>query len=634
MKKGLIVSLVVIVCLLAAWIVLGSGSVQAAPQDDAPQIISFTASVTQVDRTELANRTARIPVAWQAINRPVLANLVFEQIMPDGSAINVELPRVIPWVASSGSGIAAPQLPPGTVNSIRLRVSLVHMFTREVYDYREIGLPIGNGSQPSGDAQPVITSFVAAYTAVNALDLANGTARVPVSWVTVNRPITANLVFEQVLPTGQVVNVELPRQYPWVASSGTGTAAPVWPGEGYSWLRLRVRLVDVLDGRLYSEAGLTLTINQEVTPDPVITTFATDGAAVDRRQLQNRTAYVPVYWTVEYRPPNSNLVFEQVMPDGAVINVELPRAEPMVQSSGRGVVRPVMAAGHSSIHLQLRVIDLSSGATLAQQSLWLPVADITGPPPTPTWTPQPSPPGGSSAARIDSFTGQPQPATRGGSVTLQWSVANAAHINIYRIDPRTSARLEIIAPEDSLPHSGALQYGLPGDVVDRAGFMLTARDVQEREVSAHLIIPLVCPYPSILTAYCPATQTQTQGAFQAFERGYMIWLASNQIYVLFNGGAWDLYHDAYVEGETIPIAETPPQGLVAPVRGFGKLWSRYPAVRQGLGWGLQEEQGYTVTLETHPVNGSSSPGDTVLALLDGRVVRLSQNRRWDFDYSR
>jgi len=60
-----------------------------------PTITSFTTTLTLVDRAALQNRTARIPVAWTTANRPLFANLVFEQIV-DRTAVNVELPRSNP----------------------------------------------------------------------------------------------------------------------------------------------------------------------------------------------------------------------------------------------------------------------------------------------------------------------------------------------------------------------------------------------------------------------------------------------------------------------------------------------------------------------------------------------------------
>ena len=114
-----------------------------------PQITSFNTTATAVGRTALTGRTARIPVTWTTVNRPLTANLIFEQILPDGSVVNVELPRLIPFVASNGDGIAAPILPGGDVSTITLRVRLVNSFSFFEYDSEEITLPIIQGNSGS-----------------------------------------------------------------------------------------------------------------------------------------------------------------------------------------------------------------------------------------------------------------------------------------------------------------------------------------------------------------------------------------------------------------------------------------------------------------------------------------------------
>lgn len=52
-------------------------------QNNNPVITSFITSITSIDRTALQNRTARVPVSWATANRPIVANLIFEQVLPD-----------------------------------------------------------------------------------------------------------------------------------------------------------------------------------------------------------------------------------------------------------------------------------------------------------------------------------------------------------------------------------------------------------------------------------------------------------------------------------------------------------------------------------------------------------------------
>lgn len=101
-KKSMVLMLVVLLFGLIATVST------ALAADDGPRITAFSTSLSIVDKTTLANRTAPVPVSWTTERRPVYANLFFEQILPDGSVINVELPRLIPWVNSNGNGVAAP----------------------------------------------------------------------------------------------------------------------------------------------------------------------------------------------------------------------------------------------------------------------------------------------------------------------------------------------------------------------------------------------------------------------------------------------------------------------------------------------------------------------------------------------
>jgi serine/threonine-protein kinase len=93
------------------------------------------------------------------------------------------------------------------------------------------------------------------------------------------------------------------------------------------------------------------------------------------------------------------------------------------------------------------------------------------------------------------------------------------------------------------------------------------------------------------------TATTATSAEQAFERGVMIWL-SGPIYVLYNDGRFQRYDDTFVAGvDPERGGETPPPGLLEPVRGFGKVWRTYSDVRGGLGWGLAAEAGGGATIQ-------------------------------------
>jgi hypothetical protein len=87
---------------------------------------------------------------------------------------------------------------------------------------------------------------------------------------------------------------------------------------------------------------------------------------------------------------------------------------------------------------------------------------------------------------------------------------------------------------------------------------------------------------------------------QGFERGVMYWWGpTHQIYALAGnegGGRWSQYEDTYQEGEQLaPLS--PPSGLIAPGRGFGKVWRNNPSVQQSLGWAVGPEVNFTGTFQ-------------------------------------
>ena len=100
---------------------------------------------------------------------------------------------------------------------------------------------------------------------------------------------------------------------------------------------------------------------------------------------------------------------------------------------------------------------------------------------------------------------------------------------------------------------------------------------------------------------CPQvsdTYERAAGATARFERGQMYWvnLRSNQsiIIVVFyeenNNLSYQIFGDTWREGAPETADLNPPDGLVAPRRGFGQVWRDHPDVVERLGWALEHEQ--------------------------------------------
>nr|PZN57213.1 MAG: hypothetical protein DIU68_04615 [Chloroflexota bacterium] len=219
----------------------------------------------------------------------------------------------------------------------------------------------------------------------------------------------------------------------------------------------------------------TLVIPYDTTGEETPAIVAFESSATEVSPDASGVALTPVSWSVEGRTPASYLAFDQILADGQLVAVDLPRLSLWVPSQGQGVVAPVVAAGDTRVTLVLRVIDGITGTTLDSRELVLPVAGMltaTAVPPEATPEPEPEPAG---PAQIFYF--EParvgDPAT-GEQFTLVWEVAGAPQVRIEYVDPAgTLVTRSGLKPLDSL--------SIPLDEVgfvngDRYQFTLTATD--------------------------------------------------------------------------------------------------------------------------------------------------------------
>lgn len=99
---------------------------------------------------------------------------------------------------------------------------------------------------------------------------------------------------------------------------------------------------------------------------------------------------------------------------------------------------------------------------------------------------------------------------------------------------------------------------------------------------------------------CASGIVQTiPAAWQDFERGIMVWL-NGEIVVFYS--ASDTYQsvpDTFVEGsDPETSSDVPPTGLLAPIRGFLKVWDGNSAIKNGLGWAITPENGTNASVQT------------------------------------
>lgn len=121
--------------------------------------------------------------------------------------------------------------------------------------------------------------------------------------------------------------------------------------------------------------------------------------------------------------------------------------------------------------------------------------------------------------------------------------------------------------------------------------------------------------------HCPAGEGETlYTASQPFEHGRMIWLSNEaRIYVLYNDGRWQAFEDTFAEGEPeLDSTLLPPDGLLQPVRGFGKIWREaLGGADAQIGWGLAPEKGLNATVQ--PWQG----GIIITYAIDDRIAILA-----------
>jgi hypothetical protein len=119
----------------------------------------------------------------------------------------------------------------------------------------------------------------------------------------------------------------------------------------------------------------------------------------------------------------------------------------------------------------------------------------------------------------------------------------------------------------------------------------------------------------------------TPGAFQAFEGGLMLWRAEGRaIYLLRAEGTWSHFLDAWDESQpAYDPTLTEPDGLLQPVRGFGKVWrERLGGPQAAIGWALTPEQGYQIWAQLF----ARRNGGSIFSGPAGEAYVLSNDGTW------
>ncbi len=129
-------------------------------------------------------------------------------------------------------------------------------------------------------------------------------------------------------------------------------------------------------------------------------------------------------------------------------------------------------------------------------------------------------------------------------------------------------------------------------------------------------------------------------AEQEFERARFFWLEpaerAQSIWVLYyekgtpNKGRWGIFEDTFEEGEiSIDPNIVAPEGLLQPIRGFGKLWRNNSELRSDVGWAQEREFGYIA--EYRYEYGGEVVSDEYIAAPGVHFITSRENKTFRFD---
>lgn len=214
-----------------------------------------------------------------------------------------------------------------------------------------------------------------------------------------------------------------------------------------------------------------------------------------------------------------------------------------------------------------------------------------------TPTPPPTPVPGAS---ILTFDYSPQVAPRGTNVTFAWTMQGVDTVLVEAYDTWDNT---FITSQTGLPVNGSTSVTVPNLIQGDMRVVVYGARITGTVLSSGSYERVVQRSVTIEIRE-PATQTiSTYAAYQDYQRGFMIWRADNEAVYVFqyqgsSGGTYTIYPiSSYRNLPNNPIADNPPStGLVKPINAFGRIWGNSAAVRNGTGWAINNEQGYSTSV--------------------------------------
>lgn len=202
---------------------------------------------------------------------------------------------------------------------------------------------------------------------------------------------------------------------------------------------------------------------------------------------------------------------------------------------------------------------------------------------------------------IESVSVTPDEGKVGDTINVSWDIKNVDGVIVEFYDnyPRNTTVYHLV---ENQPTTGSTTFTIPEEIsnnlrvtvhgvrydVDANGRTITARVINTSEVV------------DLIEDDTPPAPVETWAVYQDYDNGMMIWRAdTGMITVFFDDGSlrhYPLTYYAYLAD--VPADIDVPEGKIRPTNGFGRVWAYLDDVRERLGWAVDTETGYNLTITT------------------------------------
>lgn len=211
-------------------------------------------------------------------------------------------------------------------------------------------------TNPSANLPPAIGEFSTETTNLDLAEIESEGVPLELTWQTLNIDATHRLQIEQYVLNEWVVVASETEILP---ATGSYEIEAVHP-QNFTSPTYRLVILGE-DDTVLTQRILVIPYAVDTELTPTIQDFTTRTTTVYQGDLQNGTGQVELSWSIINRLPNTNLVFEQISPDNAPLNVELPRYELWIPSVGQSVVVSPRLSDEEDVTIRLQIVDVLSG---------------------------------------------------------------------------------------------------------------------------------------------------------------------------------------------------------------------------------------------------------------------------------